>query len=49
MRGTVSTEYIRIGDRRYKYKLINKFGDFIENVKFKYEKGIRWALENAKR
>ena len=49
MRGTVSTEYIRIGDRRYKYKLINKFGDFIENVKFKYEKGIRWALEKRKK
>lgn len=49
MRGTVSTEYIRIGDRRYKYKLINKFGDFIENVKFKYEKDIRWALEKSQK
>ena len=49
MQGTISTEYMRFGDRRYKYKLVNRFGDFIEKIKDKYETGIRWALGKRKK
>lgn len=49
MQGTISTEYMRFGDRRYKYKFVNRFGDFIEKIKDKYERGIRWALGKRKK
>lgn len=49
MQGTISTEYMRFGDRRYKYKFVNRFGDFIEKIKDKYETGIRWALGKRKK
>ncbi len=49
MQGTISTEYIRFGNRRYKYKFVGKFGAFIENVKEKYDRAIRWALDRRKK
>lgn len=49
MQGTISTEYMRFGDKRYKYKFVNKFGNFIEKIKEKYEIGIRWALGRRKK
>ena len=49
MKGKISTEYIRFGNHRYKYRWVGKFGDFIETVKDKYEAAIRWALGERKK
>ncbi|MCR5481260.1 MAG: efflux RND transporter permease subunit [Clostridia bacterium] len=49
MQGTVSTTYMRIGKRRYKYRFINKFSDFIERLTEMYEAAIRKALGRKKK
>jgi len=46
---TVSTEYIRFGTRRYKYKLVSKFARFIEFITEKYGVIIAIALKKRKR
>ncbi len=49
MRGSVPTEYVRIGERRYKYKLLPKFGAFIEDLTEGYDRLARKALRNRKK
>ncbi len=49
LQGTVSTEYIRIGTKRYKYKFLGKFGDFIENITNQYEVMVKQVLKKRKK
>jgi len=46
---TVSTEYIRFGSKRYKYKLITKFAQFVEYLTEQYGAIIAIALKKRKR
>ena len=46
---TVSTEYIRFGTKRYKYKFVSKFARFIEFLTEKYGILIAAALKRRKR
>lgn len=45
----LSTDYIRLGKRRYKFKYLHKFTWFIEDLKNSYEKFERKALKKRKR
>ena len=45
----VSTDYVRFGSRRYKFKLITKFSVFIDFLIRKYDSIIRVALVKRKR
>lgn len=49
LQGTVSTEYIRFGTKRYKYKFLGKFGDFIENLTEQYEVIVKYVLGKRKK
>ena len=49
MQKKVNTDYVRIGRRRYKYKLLPRFAKLIENLTNTYVKSIRWALVRRKR
>ncbi len=49
MAGTVSTEYMRFGTKRYKYKLLPLFGRFIEYITEKYDEFVRVALKKRKK
>jgi len=45
----VSTNYVRFGRRRYKFKLIHKFTEFIDFLTRKYDSIMRVALRKRKR
>ena len=45
----MSTNYIRIGTRRYKFRILNLFRDFIEWLKDEYEYYVRIALNKRKK
>lgn len=49
MTGTIQTEYIRFGNKRYKYRLLPKFGRFIEYITEKYDELARAALKKRKK
>ena len=44
----VSTEYIRLGDRRHKFKYLQKFNKGVENLTLWYERIIKIALKRRK-
>ena len=46
MKGNMSTDYLRIGRRRYKYKLLPKVAQGIEHLKGVYEGAAHKALKN---
>ncbi len=45
----LSTEYIRLGKHRYKFRYLQKFTQFIEELKESYEQFMRKALKMRKR
>lgn len=49
MHGSLNNTYLRIGDRRYKYKYLNKFSDFIESIKEGYGKVLPKCLAKPKK
>ena len=49
MAGNISGTYVRFGTKRYKYKLVPKFGAFIERVKAGYRVYVAKALRNRKK
>ncbi|MBE6030971.1 MAG: efflux RND transporter permease subunit [Clostridiales bacterium] len=49
LQGTVSTEYLRIGEKRYKYKFLPKFGEFIIELTEKYEVAVKKVLGRRKK
>lgn len=49
MQKQVNTDYLRIGTKRYKYKLVPKFAQLITSLTNQYVKTIRWALVRRKR
>lgn len=49
MQKKVNMDYLRIGKKRYKYKLVPKFSQFIEYITKKYVGAIRWALIRRKK
>ncbi len=49
MEGNLAGHYLRIGTRRYKYRFIPKFGQFIERVKAAYRVYVAKALRNRKK
>lgn len=49
LRGHVSTTYLRYGEKRYIYKYVPKFADFMERATEGYEKLVRKALTMRKK
>lgn len=49
MRGNTNTTYIRFGNKRYKYHILNKFASFIESLKEGYGSILPKALAKPKR
>ncbi len=49
MHGSMNTTYIRVGERRYKYRLLNKFAKFIDSMKEGYGKLLPKALAHPKK
>lgn len=49
MQKKVNMDYLRVGKRRYRYRLVPRFTKFIEFLTGKYVKGIRWALKKRKK
>ncbi len=45
MEGNISNKYIRFGKRRYKYRLLPKFTEFIERVKESYKVYVQKVLK----
>lgn len=45
----LSTDYIRVGKHRYKFRYLQKFTQFIEELKDSYEEYMRKALKKRKR
>lgn len=45
----VNTEYIRLGNKRHKFKYAQKFNENIEKLTLWYEKVIKKALQNRKK
>ncbi|MBE6020191.1 MAG: efflux RND transporter permease subunit [Clostridiales bacterium] len=49
MEGTIPTTYIRIGEKRYKYRFLPKFTKFIESVKDTYRIYVKKVLNIKKK
>ena len=49
MEGNLSGHYLRLGTKRYKYRLVPRFGRFIERVKAAYRVYVAKALRNRKK
>ncbi len=49
MHGSMNTSYLRFGEKRYKYKYLTKFADFIESMKAGYGKILPRFLAKPKK